>query len=154
MSKNSDMASEIREMTTDRLDKILQKAGTDAAVNQYVEKYARNQYESFSDYFNEYISKGSLEIPDIIYRSNISKNYIYNIINGKRNPGRDKIISLCIGAGMNLREINRGLKIGRYSALYAKDERDARIIVAVNQGIRSVIDLNIILEKHGLNILE
>lgn len=143
-----------RNITTDRLDKILQKVGSDKEVEQFVKEYTADQYETFADYFNEYICSHELEIADIISRSNISKNYIYNIINGRRNPGRDKVIALCIGAGMNVREINRGLKIAGLGVMYAKNERDARIVVAVNRGIRNVIDINIMLEKQGQDILE
>lgn len=143
-----------RNITTDCLDKILQKVGSDKEVEQFVKEYTADQYETFADYFNEYISSHELEIADIISRSNISKNYIYNIINGRRNPGRDKVIALCIGAGMNVREINRALKIAGLGVMYAKNERDARIVVAVNRGIRNVIDINIMLEKQGQDILE
>lgn len=146
--------SDRRDMTTDRLDKILQRVGSDAEIEKYVKEHTTGQYDSFSDYINDYIATHDLEVSDIITRSNISKNYIYNIINGKRNPGRDKVIALCIGAGMNVREINRGLKIANLGVLYAKDERDARITIAVNKGIRNVIDINIILENQNLEILE
>lgn len=143
-----------RNITTDRLDKMLQKVGSNKETEQYVKEYTSGQYETFADYYNEYISSHELEISELISRSNISKNYIYNIINGRRNPGRDKVIALCIGAGMNVREINRGLKIAGLGVLYAKNERDARIVVAVNRGIRNVIDINLILEKHNQDILE
>lgn len=146
--------SDKRDMTTDRLDKILQNVGSDSEAERYVREYTAEQYVSFADYINDYIASHNLEVNDIITRSNISKNYIYNIINGKRNPGRDKVIALCIGAGMSIREINRGLKIANLGVLYAKDERDARITIAVNKGIRNIIDINIILENQGLDILE
>lgn len=143
-----------RDMTTDRLDRILKEVSSETDTEQYVRKYTSEQYKSFADYINDYVAAHKLEVNDIINRSNISKNYIYNIINGKRNPGRDKVIALCIGAGMSVREINRGLKIANHGILYAKNERDARIIIAVNKGVHNIIDINIILEKQNLDILE
>lgn len=143
-----------RDMTTDRLDKVLQNVKCDKDAEEYVRKYTADGYKSFAEYFSNYMNVTGQEVSDVIAKSNVSKNYIYNIINGSRNPGRDKIIALCIGSGMNIREINRGLKIAEFGTLYAKDERDARIIIAVNKGIKNVIDINIILEKHGLEILE
>lgn len=143
-----------RDITTDRLDEVLQKAGSDREAEQLIKEYSVNPYETFAAYYSEYIHAHKLEISEIICRSNISKNYIYNIINGRRNPGRDKVIALCIGAGMSVREINRGLKIAGLGVLYAKNERDARIVVAVNRGIRNVIDINIMLEKQNQDILE
>ena len=91
---------------------------------------------------------------EVIKKSNISRNYVYNIVNGDRNPGRDKIIALCIGAGMNYSEINRALKIAGEGVLYPKNERDARIAAAVNNGIDSVVNLNIILAGEHLRILD
>ncbi|MCF0143697.1 MAG: helix-turn-helix transcriptional regulator [Firmicutes bacterium] len=143
-----------RDVTTDRLDKTLQNIKCDESAEKFIGEYTVGQYKSFADYFNSFVSQRELEIPDIITRSNISKNYIYNIINGRKNPSRDKIIALCIGAGMNVREINRALKIAELGVLYAKNERDARITIAVNKGIRNIVDINIILEKHGLEIIE
>lgn len=91
---------------------------------------------------------------EVVRQSNISRNYVYNILNGNRNPGRDKIIALCIGAGMNCGQINRALKIAKEGILYAKDERDARIMIAVNNGVKSVTELNLLLEGEGLPIIE
>ena len=140
--------------TTERLEKILSDVKDDSEAKGYIDRYTGDGYDSFSQYINEYIGEHGLSVPDIVRRSNISKNYVYNIINGDRNPGRDKIITLCVGAGMNCREINRALKIAREGVLYAKDERDARIMIAVNRGVKDVIELNMILEGEGLPVIE
>ncbi|MGN0702834.1 MAG: helix-turn-helix domain-containing protein [Lentihominibacter sp.] len=146
--------SDKKDITTNKLDGMLERLNSETEAERFINRYSSRGSGSFADYINEYIAKHNIEVNDIVSRSNISINYIYNILNGKRNPGRDKVIALCIGAGMSVREINRGLKIAKFGVLYAKDERDARIIIAVNRGISSVIDINIILEKHNLEILE
>lgn len=140
--------------TTSRLEAILKEVRSEDEIRDYVEEYTGGSYGSFSRYINEYIGQHQLSMADIIDRSNVSKNYVYNIINGDRSPGRDKIIAICIGAGMNCAEINRGLKIAQKGVLYAKDERDARIMIAVNRGVRSVTELNLILDQAGVEILE
>lgn len=38
--------------------------------------------------------------------------------------------------------------------LYAKDERDARFMIAVNQGNATVTEINLMLEHEGLPILK
>ena len=63
-----------RDVTTDRLDKTLQEIRCDACAEDYISEYTSGQYKSFADYFNSYVSRRGLEIPDIITRSNISKN--------------------------------------------------------------------------------
>ena len=118
---------------TSRLEDALTSVRTPQQREQYLKQYTEAGYDRC--------------------RSNISRNYVYNIINGDRNPGREKIIALCIGAGMNCSEINRALKIAGEGILYAKDPRDARIMIAVNQGSATVTGINLMLEGEGLPIL-
>lgn len=140
--------------TTSRLENILNNIKSDSEVEEYIANHTRHVYESFDQYFNDYIAEHALILAEIIKRSNISKNYVYNIVNGNRRPGRDKIIALCIAAGMKCSEVNRALKIANEGILYPKKERDARIIIAVNRGIKSVMELNFILESEHLEIIE
>ena len=131
---------------TGKLEDIICSIRSEKDAENYIRKYTQKEVSR--------LSTKDLKISQIIQKSNISRNYIYNIINGNRNPGRDKIIALCIAMGMNYSEINRALKISKQGVLYPKDERDARIIIAVNQGIDDVVELNIILEREGLSIIE
>ena len=140
--------------TTARLETILKNVRSEKGAREYIEEYTVGNYRSFSEYLNEYMGEHGLSMPEIIERSNISRNYAYNIVNGDRRPGRDKIIAICIGAGMNCTEINRALKISQEGVLYVKDERDASIMIAVNRGIKDVTDLNFILDSRKLPIIE
>lgn len=144
----------IKDLKTLELENILQNVKSEKEIKEYMEKYTKDNYSTFSEYFNAYLADNKLKLTEVIERSNVSRNYVYNIVNGDRNPGRDKIIALCIGAGMNYSEINRGLKIAGEGVLYPKNERDARIAVAANNGIKSVVELNIILAGEHLKILE
>ncbi len=141
----------MKDETTSRLEELLKTS------NETFNKYESNDnvYENFLDYFNEYIAKNSLNISQVIKNSHINSNYVYKILNGKANrPGRDKIIALCVGAGMNFEEINRGLKIAREGILYVKDSRDIRIAIEANKGLLSVMELNLILENYNLKLIE
>ncbi|MFQ8601532.1 MAG: helix-turn-helix domain-containing protein [Anaerovoracaceae bacterium] len=144
----------IKDLKTKELENILINVKTEKEIQEYVSKYTRGNYRNFSEYFNVYLAEHELKMSEVIKKSNISRNYVYNIVNGDRNPGRDKIIALCIGAGMNYSEINRALKIAGEGVLYPKNERDARIAAAVNNGIDSVVNLNIILAGEHLRILD
>ena len=55
---------------------------------------------------------------------------------------------------MDYREINRALKIAKLGVLYPKEPRDARIIVEINKGVKSVMELNLILEREGFETFE
>lgn len=156
MKNTEKMKSEIRtgDITTERLDKTLKNIKSENDAEKYIRKYTVGGYKNFAEYFNDYIIRHEYSISDIVNKSNVSRNYIYNIINDNRKPGRDKVIALCTGAGMNVKEIDRCLKLAGHNELYAKNERDARIIIAINQGIKNVIDLNIILDKAGVEELK
>ena len=49
---------------------------------------------------------------------------------------------------------DEALKIAQEGILYAKDPRDARIMIAVNQGNATVTGINLMLEQEGLPILK
>lgn len=143
-----------KQITTERLDGILKQVKSEKDIREYMSKYTETSCESFSVYLNSYIAQHRLNVADVIKRSNISRNYVYNIINGDRNPGRDKVIALCIGAGMNYKEINRALKIAKLGVLYSKNPRDARIIIEINKGVKNVMELNLILEREGFETIQ
>lgn len=152
MQSNIDFQS--NEPTTASLEKILKSVNSDIDALEFIRRYTNGSYKSFAEYFNSYVITKELDYHDIMKRSNINKNYYYNIINGDRNPKRDKIIALCIAAGMHYDEINRALKIAKEGVLYPKVERDARIIIAVNNRIDSVSKINEILEREGLELIK
>ncbi|MGN0906385.1 MAG: hypothetical protein ACI4NM_04495, partial [Bullifex sp.] len=76
------------------------------------------------------------------------------ILCGVRNPSRDKIISLSVGASLTNDETDRCLEKAGMRALYPKDARDSLIACAINSGIDSVVELNILLSEKGLAPLE
>ncbi len=62
----------------------------------------------------------------------------------------DVIIRLCIAGHFSLLEVNRALKLYGLSELYAKEPRDACIIVALNNRIYDLGQIDDILTEHGL----
>ena len=72
---------------------------------KYIEKYVYpHRSRTFSQYLREYMNQNNIAVADVMKNSGINRNYGYNIINGTRKkPGRDKVIALCIGAGMDIR---------------------------------------------------
>ena len=78
---------------TGKLEDIICSIRSEKDAENYIRKYTQKEVSSFSEYFNEYISTKDLKISQIIQKSNISRNYIYNIINGNRTPGREKILA-------------------------------------------------------------
>lgn len=139
--------------TTRTLSRKLQSVTDVSEAESFIEKHAEDT--AFHIFLNKLIAEKDISIPELIDRSGVSKNYIYNILSGKRShPGRDKVLAICIGLGASFQETNRALEMIGHSALYPKNERDTRIAIAVNQRTRNVTDVNIMLEKHGLPPLD
>ena len=139
--------------TTRSLSRKLQNIKDVSEGESFIKDYSKKN--SLHGFLNEIMADHKISIPDLIDRSGISKNYIYNILGGERmNPGRDKVIAICIGLGASFNQTNRALELVKHSALYPRDERDARIAIAINQGIRKVTDVNLMLEQHGLQPLD
>ena len=139
-----------KEETTRSLSKRLQNVKTTAEANTFVEAQATNR-EAFHEMLQAQLCRKGMEIKDLLEHSNVSRNYIYNILNGERTkPGRDHVLALCIGSGMNFTETNRALESLKLSPLYPRDERDVRIAVCINQGICDVTQVNLRLDEHGL----
>lgn len=144
----------MNDATTSRLEELLLEEDADEKIEQLIRSNCNEQL-LFHEYFNAYVAAHKLDTSQIIKRSGVSRNYVYSIINGKRtNPGRDKVLALCIAAGMKYSEVNRGLKIARQGALYPKVERDARIIVCINKGLADILELNLYLDRSGVAPLD
>ncbi len=116
---------------------------------------------SFGEYFNRYQANHSeLKLADIIRDSGLDRKYAYAVANDTRKANRDKIIALCFAAGMNLDEMNHALIYAGHNALYARDKRDALIILAINGKCRgdkdyvTATDLSILLDENGQEPLD
>ncbi|BDF08089.1 hypothetical protein CE91St49_15250 [Emergencia timonensis] len=137
--------------TTRTLSKALEKIHMSEEADQFIEKHSQSDFAYFYEYLNWIIAKKELTTAEVITRSGVNKNYVYNILNGdKKKPGRDKILALCIGARMSYSETQRALEIGNVAPLYPKDERDVRIAVGINSGAGDVMKINLILDEYGL----
>lgn len=143
----------MKEETTSRLMGILNDINNSVEGEKFIKEHSSKKYKSFAEYFNSYVAKSNLLIIDVVKKSGINQNYVYQILNGKKNPSRDKIIALCIASNMSFKDTNRALEINKFSPLYPKDERDARIAICINQQIDNVTEVNMYLEENGQELL-
>lgn len=147
------MGRQMKEETTERLADILSNMKGIEESNRFAKAHSTKKSD-FAGYFNSYMAAKKLILAEVVEKSGINRNYVYQIINGRKRPSRDKIIALCIGAAMNFTETNRCLKKGGFAPLYPKDERDVHIAVCINRRIASVVDLNISLYEANLELLD
>lgn len=127
-------------LTTDELLKQLRSTRSEAKLKEYTDALEQQpSYHSFSEYLSAFILEHNLCESDLIKASLIQRNYAYQIFNGSKNPGREKVLALCIAAGMNYEETQRALALANLGKLYPRRKDDSIIIFAL---------------EHKLNVLQ
>lgn len=139
---------------TSQLDEIL-KTATLESYEKFVEEELPSDPPALSDYLNSIIGQKGLTLADVIRKSLLSPDYAYAIFNGNRkNPTKDRLLALCLAMEMDLADAQRALKICNAGTLYAKDRRDALIMICFNTGEFNVMKLNQVLNEYGLPVLK
>lgn len=140
----------MQDQLTDHLDQQLKSTSLENFSD-----YLKNlqQLPSLQDFFSVYIAKHDLKISQIIKNSGISQSYAHEILRNEASSSRDYLLALCLGAHMNLKTTQHALRIAQLGELYAKVPRDAAIMMHINNEKWNLIDINIFLEEHGLNVI-
>ena len=94
----------------------------------------------------------SISRAKVIARSDIPRNYAYQLFNGIRKPSRDKVIQLAFGFGLDVDGTQELLKIARQAPLYPKIPRDIVILRCLYEK-RSVLEAQQELSDMGLTVL-
>ena len=140
--------------TTRSLSRRLEQLNKQSNADRFISSHSAEE-QTFSDLLLQQMEARGLRKSEVVRRSGISKNYVYNILSGsKANPGRDKVLALCIASEMTYRQTQHALEIAGVRPLYPRDERDVRIAIAINGGLQEVIIINILLDEYGLDPLD
>lgn len=131
---------------TNELLKELQQFST------FQQFYDENQVQlssvSLSDYLEALVEEKHLNKADIVENSEMSEVYAYQILSGiRKNPKREKVLSLAIGMRLTCEEIQQLLKTTGYAPLYAKNPFDAIVIYGVTKGL-GVVEINNLLFEY------
>lgn len=109
--------------------------------------------ESLSEHLHMLLSQKNLRRADVIRCSLLGRAYVYRIFAGDKIPSRDKLIALAFGLQLTEEETQKMLKLSGSRELYARDERDALILFALQRQM-TIMDANGILLDHGLSVLD
>ena len=140
--------------TTGKLAEVLATIDNTQDMEKFMEQpKVTDSFKTFPEYYRSLPKVKETADSALIDLSGIERSYYYQIMKGKRHPSRDKILRLCIGAGLTLRETTRALELSENAPLYPKSRRDIIITVAINQSA-TVIDTNLLLFEYGEKALE
>ena len=111
-------------------------------------------FKPVDEYLSLLMAEKKLKKSDVIAKSNLDKNYAYQIFNGtKTNPSREKLIMLSFGMGLSSEETNKLLKIAGLCDLFIRRPRDSAIIFCLDRK-KTLLEANEILSDLQLGILE
>lgn len=136
----------MRKSTEDLLEELQNE-------NCKIDEYLKGNGESFvydkiKDFWETAIEKSGYSKSNIINKSDFSYCYFYDVINGRKIPGRDKIIRLILTMHLSMDECQEALRISGRSALYPRIKRDAIILFAISNGY-SIYQLAELLQNAG-----
>ena len=110
--------------------------------------------ELFSGYIKEKIRKKGLTQQMVFLIADIPERYGYKLLSGeKKTRQRDIILRICYAAELSLEETQEALRKYPMPELYARIPRDALLMIAFNERSGSVLDVNTLLKKHGMESL-
>lgn len=134
----------MKEKQTQELLNVLKDTSSIASLEAIME-YKEDSFMdmTFAEYFQS-ITPSTTDRAEYIKKANMHRTYGYQILNGQKMPGRDKVLALCLAAEINLDETQHCLRYANQPQLYARNRRDAIIIYAINNKL-SVQDTNSIL---------
>ncbi|MBQ1895184.1 MAG: helix-turn-helix transcriptional regulator [Clostridiales bacterium] len=137
---------------TNELNDILSRVDSGDKLDNYIEAELKGNETDFKTYINDYIRTKDMTIADLQKKSLIDRTYIYQLMDGRKNPGRDKVIAIALAGGMTLKECQKALRVSGNGELYSKSRRDTIITYGVNNGL-GVIAVNGLLQQYGEPIL-
>lgn len=109
--------------------------------------------DSLSEHLHMLLTEKNLRRADVIRGSLLGRSYVYRIFAGDKIPSRDKLIALSFGLQLTEEETQKMLKLSGNRELYARDERDALILFALQRNM-SIMDANGMLLDHGFAVLD
>ena len=142
--------------STNELNDLLENMKPDQ-LDSYLKdnsKYMADEKKAFYYYMKDVLDEKNIKLKDVYSFAGVTESYGSKIVTmEKHTKDRDLIIRLCLAGHFNWDETNRALKLYGLSELYAKDPRDACIIVAVNNRIFDMYEIDEMLIRQGLKKL-
>ncbi len=146
-----------QEKTTDMLDRVLQEthpSKTGAFLETYADRLTDGTHP-FSDYMRTVLKEKGIRQQDVFLAADISEGYGYKLISGEKHTRRrDTILRLCLGGRLKLDEVQRALKLYGMAPLYSKIPRDAVLMIAINNCLYEIADVDALLVENGVEPLE
>lgn len=122
-----------------------------------VKKFLTDNAENFrqftlAQYLKKLLDEKNLTRAQVIRESMLDDGYAQHIFSGRKNPSREKILSLALAMKLSLKETDYLLYYAGHEKLYARNRRDDVIAYALNTQ-KSVLQTNELLTDLQLESL-
>ena len=108
--------------------------------------------EPFTDYMRTKFREKEILQQDVFLAADLPERYGYKLISGEKHTvRRDIILRLCLAAKFRLSEVQEALILYGMAPLYWRIPRDAAFIVAINNGIHDINEVDEILMDNMLS---
>ena len=135
---------------TRELEEYLTQADT---VEEFLDVHKGNMVcEKPGRYLNSLIDRTNVNKGTLLKKINLSKSFFYEVLGGKKLPGRNNFIQFMIALDQPFSECQAALKACGYNPLYARNRRDAIIIYCI-ENQKCLAEVNILLESQNMTIL-
>lgn len=108
---------------------------------------------TFVAYLQMLLDTRHIKIADFIRKTNIERTYAYQILNGTRNPSKNKVLQCAFALSLDLHDTNILLTLSFNESLYPKVKRDALIIFGINHHY-DLFKMNELLDEYNFKIIE
>ena len=133
---------------TDNLLNQLKNSQDLESLSSYLSTIETEYPDSISEYLKSILKERHLSMADAIKKSRIERTYCYQIFNGRKKPGRDKLLAIALALNLSFEETQRLLEIANEGVLYARSKRDSILIYSLNHKM-SVLDTNFLLNQYS-----
>ena len=141
---------------TDELNDLLENMKPDQLDGYFKDNraYLADAKKAFYYYMKDTLADKNIKLKDVYSFAGVSEKYGRKILAQEgHSADRDLIIRFCIAGHFSWVETNRALKLYGLTELYAKNPRDACLIVALNNRIYDLARIDDMLTKKGLKKL-
>lgn len=146
------MRKETYEQTSERLNEALRSVTAEGLAG-FLEAHREALITSprpFADYMRAKLREKGLVRQNVFLAADLSENYGYKLLaEEKHTRQRDTILRLCLAARFRPEEVREALILYGMAPLHARFPRDAVLLVAVQQGIYELGEVNRLLERCG-----
>jgi len=106
--------------------------------NESIERFIDSKKETFkardvSEYLTMLLQQSNISKARLIEKAGVDRVYGYEIIRGKKVPGRDTLLRFLISLGIGINDIQHIFKDTGFPILYAKNIRDAILIYGIQR---------------------